>query len=296
MFFVLISAGIYVIIYTDKEKKAMPMSDWIIPRKELLEKIREFTLMDDTYMTAFFDGQPELIQLVLHIILDRDDLTVTESRTQYKLQRLQGHSAVLDVFAVDSRGTKYEIEIQSRSDGAKPKRARYYSSILDSNFLLPDDDYDELSETYVIFFTANDYFKKDLPLYTVNRHIEELGNAPFNDYEHILYINGANRSDTPLGKLTHDFKCKKPGEMFYSPLAERAQNLKETSGGNEDMCQIMEELNRKASKIAAKRTSLQIAASMLNNGKLSFEEIAQCCNISVDEVKMLAEESKKQTS
>ncbi len=260
----------------------------ILSREEFLSKIPEFTLMDDTYMTAFFDGQPKLIELVLQIILDKNDLIVKESHTQYKLQRLQGHSAVLDVFAVDSHGVKYDIEIQSRSDGAKPKRARYYSSIIDSNFLLPDDDYEKLPETYVIFFTASDYFKKGLPVYTINRTVEELGNIPFNDYEHILYINGAFKDNTPMGKLTHDFKCKSPNEMFYKPLAERAYCLKETTGGNEDMCQIMEELNNKASKIAKKRESMRIASKMLAKKKLSLEEISEYSDLTLDEVKELA--------
>ncbi len=262
----------------------------ILSREEFLSKIPEFTLMDNTYMTAFFDGQSKLIELVLQIILDKNDLIVKESHTQYKLQRLQGHSAVLDVFAVDSLGVKYDIEIQSRSDGAKPKRARYYSSIIDSNFLLPDNDYEKLPETYVIFFTANDYFKKGFPIYSIDRKINEL-NMPFNDYEHILYINGAFKDNTPIGKLTHDFKCKSPNEMFYKPLAERAYCLKETTRGNKNMCQIMEELNNKASKIAKKRESIRIASKMLAKKKLSLEEISEYSDLTLDEVKELAKET-----
>ncbi len=263
----------------------------ILPREEFLSKIPEFTLMDDTYMTAFFDGQPKLIELVLQIILGKDDLIVEEFHTQYKLQRLQGHSAVLDVLAIDSHGVKYDIEIQSRSDGAKPKSARYYSSIIDSNFLLPDYDYEKLPETYVIFFTSNNYFKKELPVYTINHTVEELGNIPFNDYEHILYINGAFKDNTPIGKLTHDFKCKSPDEMFYKPLAERTYCLKETTGGNKNMCQIMEELNNKASKIAKKRESIRIASKMLAKKKLSLEEISEYSDLTLDEVKELAKKT-----
>ncbi len=268
------------------------MSESILPREELLAKIPEFTLMDDTYMTTFFKDQPELIRFVLSIILNKDDLTITRSEVQFRLNNLQGHSAVLDVFAVDKNNTEYDIEVQSRSDGASPKRARYYSSIMDSNSLKPDENYEKLPETYVIFFTANDFFKKGLPVYTVNRTVEELGNTPFNDCEHILYINGANKADTPLGRLARDFKCKKPSEMYYKPLAERAHDLKDIEGGNEKMCQIMEELNAKA----IKRNSLQIASNMLIRKKLTLEEIAEDSGLTLDEVKKLAEDSKKLNS
>ncbi len=272
------------------------MSESILPREELLAKIPEFTLMDDTYMTVFFKDQPELIEFVLRIILNRDDLTVKEAHVQESFKNLHGHSSALDIYAVDSNNTEYDIEIQSRSDGARPERARYYSSLIDSNVLMPDEEYERLPETYVIFFTGSDYFKKDLPVYTIDRYIAELGYTPFNDREHILYINGSNKADTPLGRLARDFKCKKPSEMHYKPLAERAHDLKDTEGGNEKMCQIMEDLNAKAAAKAAakaeKRMSLQIASKMLNTGKLSIEEIAKCSELTIDEVESLAKENK----
>ncbi len=265
--------------------------DSSIPREELMEKIAEFTLMDDTYMTAFFDGQPELIGFVLRIILGRNDLTVKKIQVQTELRNMQGHSSVLDVFAVDDKNTQYDIEVQSRSDGAKPKRARFYSGLIDSHTLAPGEDYEMLPEKYVIFFTENDVFGKCLPIYTVSRRIDELDYAPFNDCEHIIYVNGSLINDTPLGKLVHDFKCKVPEEMFYKPLAERAYNLKETTGGNENMCRIMEELNDKAEK----RRSLRIASKMLNEGD-TIEKVVKCCELTLDEVKKLAEESKKLNS
>ncbi|MCM1578385.1 MAG: PD-(D/E)XK nuclease family transposase [Ruminococcus sp.] len=270
----------------------------IIPREELLAKIQEFRLLDDTYMTAFFNGHPELIELVLSIILNRNDLHVTDSRIQMPLKNIQGHSSVLDIYAVDDKGTKYNIEIQIRQDGANPKRARYYSGLIDSDSLGKSEDYDSLPETYVIFFTASDYFGKGIPLYTVNSKIEELGNSPFNDNAHIIYFNGSYAGDDPLGRLAHDFKCKKPSEMFYEQLSERAHTIKETNGGNESMCQIVEELIEKAEArvdaLARKDQARQSAVNLLKKNKLSFEEIAECNNMPLEEVTALADELSKQ--
>ncbi len=200
-------------------------------RTENLSKISEFTLMDDTYMNAFFNEQPELVQFVLRIIMNKKTLIVKRSVTQKPLKSIQGRSITLDIDAIDEDGTEIDIEVQDENSGAHPKRARFHSSMLDSNALVQNEDFTKLPETYIIFITAKDYFGKGLPLYTINRHIDELDMALFNDGEHIIYINGEYRDNTPLGKLMHDFKCKTPSEMFYKQLADRAYILKETEGG-----------------------------------------------------------------
>ena len=43
-------------------------------RQKMLARIQEFTLMDDEFMTRFFDGDNECTQIVLRTILGRDDL------------------------------------------------------------------------------------------------------------------------------------------------------------------------------------------------------------------------------
>lgn len=260
-------------------------------KEENLAKISKFILMDDTYMTAFFNEQLELTQFILRIIMKKDSLVVKSARTQKPFKNIQGRSITLDVTAVDENGTQYDIEVQQESSCANPKRARYHSSMLDSNALLPGDDFEELSETYVIFITSKDYWKQDLPIYTVNRHIEETDMSPFEDDAHIVYANGEHTDNTPLGKLMHDFKCANPTEMYYSNLAERAHFLKDTEGGYDNMCKIMEESNREA----IKQNSYQIAMKLIRRATLPLEDIAEDTSLSLDDVKELAEIVKTET-
>lgn len=255
-------------------------------RIEQLSKIEEFTLLDDTYMNAFFNEQPELVQFVLRIIMGKENLIVKNSVTQKPLKNIQGRSLILDVDAVDQNGTEIDIEVQGERSGAHPKRARMHSSMLDSNALLPGENFTELPETYVIFITSDDYFEKDLPLYTVDRRIKELDMEMFKDEEHIIYVNGKYNSDTELGKLIHDFRCKKPEDMNYKILADRAYMLKETEGGRNTMCAIMEELcDDRADEI-----KVEIAIKLIKRGKLSYEEIAEDSGLTLEEVNELAEE------
>lgn len=84
--------------------------------------------MDDNFMTAVLSDKA-CAELVIRIILDRDDIIVKHTRTQYTINSLKNHSVRLDLYAEDLEGTKYDIEIQRSDRGATPKRARYISSM-----------------------------------------------------------------------------------------------------------------------------------------------------------------------
>lgn len=267
------------------------MDEPLISRQELQAKIAEFCLMDDTYMTAFFNGQPELIELVLGIILERDDLKITGSRTQHRLKNLRGHSSVLDIYAVDRNNARYNIEIQCRPEGALPRRARYYSSLLDCDSLPEGEDYRELPEVYVIFITEKDIFGGGKAVYTVTRKISEMNDIPFGDDSNIIYVNAEKVDETPLGRLIHDFKCAVPDQMYYPELSHRASEIKEMNGGEKGMCRIMEELNEKASAIAVERVSKKNALRMLGWNKLTLEEISEGTGLPLEEVRKLAAEA-----
>ena len=139
--------------------------------------------------------------------------------TQVFVENLVNCSVRLDILATDSVGTKYNIEIQRSDKGAGRKRARYNSSMLDANLLQKGEDFSELPETYVIFITENDVMGKGLPLYPVERYISVTGER-FEDGAHILYVNGAYRGDSPIGRLMHDFGCVDPSDMYYDVLAD----------------------------------------------------------------------------
>lgn len=64
----------------------------------------------------------------------------------------------------------------------------------------------------------------------------------FEDEEHIIYVNGAYRDDSPLGLLMHDFSCTNPKDMNYKILADKTRYFKEDEKGVAAMCKIMEDL------------------------------------------------------
>ena len=253
-------------------------------RKEKEEIIRNFRLMDDTFMSKVFEDKA-CAELLLRIILGRDDLTVQEAVTQYELKNIQGRSAKLDIYAVDSTGAKYDVE------GAVPKRGQYNSSLLDCNTLDTGDNFEKLPKTYVIFITENDYFHAGLPMYTITRCITNMGNAVYGDESGIIYVNGANRDDSAVGKLMQDFFCKDPHKMNYELLSRRTEYFKESKEGVDTMCKLMEDYAdkraRKAAEIAANEKSISIALKLWNNGIRDLQQIAELTDLPLEMVKEL---------
>lgn len=150
------------------------------------------------------------------------------------------------------------------------------------NLLQKSEDFDALPETWVIFITENDVIGKGLPLYQIERCFLETGEK-FGDDSHILYVNGAYRSNTPIGKLMHDFSCSNAEDMYYRTLADKVRFFKENKEGIEIMCRAMEDMRNQT----LREGMTEVALRMLAAGKYALEEIVTISGLSPDEVKLL---------
>ncbi len=250
--------------------------------QEDLQRLRGFRLLDDDFLTKCFEGDTASIELVLQIVLEKPDLKVLDVRTQVFVENLLNRSVRLDILATDSTGAKLNVEVQRSDKGAGRKRARYNSSMMDANLLKKGEDFDKLPETWVIFITENDVMGKGLPLYPIERCFLGTGER-FEDGSHILYVNGAYRGDTPIGKLMHDFSCIDAADMYYGTLADRVRFFKESKEGIEIMCRAMEDMRNQT----LKEGMINVAKKMLEDGTITLEKIAEFVGLSVDEVRKL---------
>ena len=253
--------------------------------QEDLQRLRGFRLLDDDFFTKCFEGNTASIELVLQIVLEKPDLKVLDVRTQVFVENLLNHSVRLDILATDSTGAKLNVEVQRSDKGAGRKRARYNSSMMDANLLKKGEDFDKLPETWVIFITENDVMGNGLPLYSIERCFLGSGER-FEDGSHILYVNGAYRGDTPIGKLMHDFSCTDAEDMYYGTLADRVRFFKESKEGIVIMCQAMEDMRNQTLKEGA----INSAKRMMEDGILTLEKIAEYAGLPLDEVKKLKAE------
>ena len=262
-------------------------------QQEDLARLRQLRLIDDDFFSKCFDNDTACVQLVLQIVLDKPDLNVVDVRTQVFVENLLNRSVRLDVLATDSKGRKFNIEIQRSDKGAGRKRARYNSSMMDVNLLEKGNDFEALPETYVIFITENDVIGLGEAIYEIERCFVKSGKR-FGDGSHILYVNGSYRDDSPVGKLMHDFSCTDPSDMCYNVLADRARFFKESKEGIAVMCKVLDDMRRQSYQEGMaegkNKNRKETALNLLKLGTISLDDISFATGLSLDEVKKLNED------
>ncbi len=274
--------------------------------EEDLQILKELRLMDDDFFSEALDGKIGAVEYILNTILERDDVKVKSTKAQVEYKSAVKRSIILDILAEDASGKIMDIEIQRSDRGSGVKRARFHSSMIDRALLSKGEDFEDLVDTYVIFITENDKFGRGIPLYHIERRIEEMDYTLFGDGAHIIYVNGEYRNiEHPVGSLMHDFNCKEAKDIVNPLLAEEVRYLKETEGGRSQMCKLLEEMrNEVAAEAKAEgraegkaegkaENAVSTALKMLARGRDSLEEIAELTGLSLEEVREL---SKKETA
>ena len=252
-------------------------------KPEYLAEIERFRLMDDDFMSKCLENAPECIELMLQIILGKKDLRVVKSQTEYPIKSLQGRGVRFDVFARDSEGKEYDIEIQRADKGAEPKRARYNSALMDANALKTGEDVAKLRDTYVIFITENDVIGGDKEIYQIDRMIRDLKCQVFGDGAHIIYVNGATQSASDIGRLVHDLLCSDAEKMYFDVFRKQVSQFKNSEEGRHAMCKAMEKIEARGER----KNMLATAKRMLKDGILALKDIARYSGLSLAEVKKL---------
>ena len=280
-----------------------------VMKPEYLVLVENFRLMDDTFMSKCLEHAIESIELILQIILGKNDLKVVKSQTEYPIKNLQGRGVRFDVFARDSEGREYDIEIQRADHGAEPKRARYNSALMDANALKSGEDFGMLRDTYVIFITENDVMGRGQGMYVFDR-MDRMSGLDFGDGAHVVYVNGTWRGNDALGWLMHDFNCRDASEMHFEVLRKQVSQFKNSEEGRQIMCKAVEEYaerraaeskaegraegiaegERKGERKGKRETMLAMAKRMLKDGILALKDVARYTGLSLAQVKKLQAE------
>lgn len=215
------------------------------------EIVDNLTLFDDDLMSLVFDNNIEAANLLLRIILEKDDIDVIEVISQKELENpiIGGRNIRLDIFATDSTGKYYNIEVQRANSGAHIRRSRFHSGIIDS------------------------------------RTIEETG-EPVNDGSHIIYVNGTYTGNDMLGKLMRDFACKNTDDIYYEELKKSIKHFKE-KGGRKVMCNVVKEYGDERAKASAFQTKIDNIKNLMETLQFSLDQAMQALKISSDEQQLI---------
>ena len=200
------------------------------------------TPMSDILSQVMFENNTELVEYIIRTIIGIDDLKVIKVEVQKTLPGSSVYRSVrFDIFAVDSKGVKYDIEIQNDIADATPDRARFYLAMIDSHTVKKGIKKIKLNPVYIIFITKEDYFKGKEALY----HFifsEKDTHLPFNTEAHIIYLNLSNKTNKKLLDLQHDFMCTDPTDMRVDVIRRSANYYKNTEEGVNKMCEISKQI------------------------------------------------------
>jgi hypothetical protein len=261
-------------------------------REELIAKIKEFNLLSNVFMSVALNDKAAC-QYVLRQIIGISDLIVREVRSQYRISKLISHDAVLDILAEDSRGKLYSIEIQRETTIHHPKRIRFYSAMIDSEYLAKGKTYLELPDLIILYISETDLWKAGKVIYHVQKRFEETGQL-YDDGQQIICVNAAVDDGSPIAKLMQYFKTSNPEDMSYGILSERVRFLKQDEGGIEFMCQIANDIYEEGREEGLEQGELLKAKDMAYNLArlgVSLDKIAEAAKVSIQVIRQWLDSS-----
>ena len=142
-------------------------------REMLLEKLKGFTLLSDVFLSVALRDQAAC-QHVLRLLTGKEDLTVREVRTQYRISKILSHDAILDVLAEDEKKHLYNLEIQRRDTVDHCRRTRFYGAMIDSEYLEKGKEYHELAEVYIFYISETDIRRAGQTISPVRKYSPEM--------------------------------------------------------------------------------------------------------------------------
>ncbi|MDK7951850.1 Rpn family recombination-promoting nuclease/putative transposase [Lactobacillus paragasseri] len=138
---------------------------------------------------------PVNCRMFLHEVFPDLDIQGLTVRTQERIAfNKEEKFSVLDVLIKDSKGRRYDIEMQVAPQKDLDKRARYYMyKMMEDGFLHQGEGYGELTAVYVIFVLPFDPKGKGLKRYTFTYSAREDKSVELNDESEIIYLNSKGK-------------------------------------------------------------------------------------------------------
>ena len=259
-------------------------------KKERDEYLRGLNPIDDLMFRKMAEHK-EFCEEILRVILGDQKLVVTDNMQQFDLKNLQGRSVVLDAKCITGDGRYINIEVQKANDDNHLKRVRYNASVLTANVTETGKQFEFVPDICIIFISAFDLFKGNLPLYHVVKTVKETGQV-IEDGLTEIYVNAAVDDGSKLAKLMKVFtKNDVYDEADFPVTSEIKARFKKDEGGTVKMDATLQKWMQESEEIGEKRGEKRgreegakiIAKTMIEEG-LPTELIMRYTGLSEDVV------------
>ena len=221
-------------------------------KKERDEYLRGLNPIDDLMFRKMAEHK-EFCEEILRVILDDYELVVTDNMQQFDLKNLQGRSVVLDAKCITGDGRYINIEVQKANDDNHLKRVRYNASVLTANVTEAGKQFEFVPDICIIFISAFDLFKGNLPLYHVVKTVKETGQV-IEDGLTEIYVNAAVDDGSKLARLMKVFTANDAyDEADFPVTSEIKSRFKKDEGGSIKMDATLQKWMQESEEIGEKR-------------------------------------------
>lgn len=248
----------------------------------------ELTITDD-FMFCSVMRDADLCKQLLCLILPKTIGEITEITYQKAVnESVNSKSIRLDIFAGGEDGCLYNIEMQVADQRNLAKRLRYYQSLIDVSYLNKGCDYNDLPETYVIFFCTFDYLSKGLPVYSFNNMCCEDKSIILNDGVTKVIANSkaaASEKNIELKAFFEYMNGNYSNTVFIQRLEAKIQEIKKSEAKREEYM-LLSTVELDAKREGKLEGKLETARNMLKDG-LNIEFITKYTNLPPTEIEKL---------
>ena len=236
-------------------------------KKERDEYLRGLNPIDDLMFRKMAEHK-EFCEEILRVILDDYELVVTDNMQQFDLKNLQGRSVVLDAKCITGDGRYINIEVQKANDDNHLKRVRYNASVLTANVTESGKQFEFVPDVCIIFISAFDLFKGNLPLYHVVKTVKETGQE-IDDGLTEIYVNAAVDDGSKLAKLMKVFTTNDVyDEADFPVTSEIKTRFKKDEGGSIKMDATLQKWMQESEEIGEKRGERRGRKEGVKEGKI----------------------------
>lgn len=258
--------------------------------EEKRKKVQDLRPIDDVFFEVLADDT-DFCQEILRVILEDENLTVTDVIVQSSSRNLYGRSVRLDALCTLGNGKKANIEVQRFHNDDHAKRVRFNASVITAKESQTGTAFEDSPELYVVYISEFDIWGKGFTTYHIDNVIRETGEAVDDGLKRV-FVNTAVNDGTDIASLMSCFTQKIVESSKFPVFTRRMRKLKEEEGGVTAVCDVMKKYEQIArseghaeghaeGRAEERRNTI---CKMLSRGKTP-EEIADFCGYDIAEIK-----------
>ncbi len=215
--------------------------------------VQQLNIIDDTLFQKMAED-PDFCEEVISTVLEQK-VIVKNVTPQNSVKNLQGRSVVLDALCELESGEECNVEVQKANDDDHQKRVRYNTSCITANITEPGAKFKDVPDVIAIYISKFDMFQSEKTVYHIDRVVRETGEVQDNGLQEI-YVNTKIDDGTDIAELMHIFTDGDAYDFEKFPnVSKRKKQFKESEGGNEEMCDLVENYAKERAEAAAKEAA-----------------------------------------